>query len=104
MISQKYCATDWRVMRSVRLGLVVAAAGLLGGKTDEIEDNPAGEETHRRQVKEYIAIDETVHNAEHEAPLPGFQRPRSSRSNETKTKREINSFYFTCIIGSKSDT
>ena len=48
MISQKYCATDWRVLRSVRLGLVVAAAGLLGGKTYEIEDNPAGEETHRR--------------------------------------------------------
>ena len=87
MISQKYCATDWRVMRSVRLGLVVAAAGLLGGKTDEIEDNPAGEETHRRQVKEYIAIDETVHNAEHEAPLPGFQRPGQAGQMKQKQKR-----------------
>jgi hypothetical protein len=90
MISQN--ALGHLTLRSVRLGLDVVRTGCrlrcnFGRReVNEIENYPTGEEANSGQVKEYVAIDETVHNAEHDSPLPGLKR------SEKRAQKHLSNF------------
>ncbi len=65
---------------SVRLGLGIVTGRRIGGsESDEIDEDPAGKETHGPQVVENVAVDEAVHNAVHHTALPRFQRPENNQ-------------------------
>jgi hypothetical protein len=70
---------------SVRLGLgIVTGRRIGGGESDEIDEDPAGKETHGPQVVENVAVDEAVHNAVHHTALPRFQRPGNEQYHATR--------------------